>query len=224
MSNKTGVLGAVRNILFEQVPDEKPEEQPAQAPAGHQPQAPVSGYGMPAPSIDPSRAQQLDEAATQQLRTSMSACYGSYGEFLSNMEVLADVVPDEGQRMKAAMKMLGKKGVGVAKVLSDVDACLGALESENRSFRDTCQSQVEQRVGSKRKALEQIKADIAAKQNQIAAIQGEIATLQASVLSSALEIKAEEDNIAVVQERFTGVYNNMKSAIAAQRAKIAQDA
>ncbi len=215
---RKGLLGAVGSFFVEEVPDD-PQTMPPPSP----PPVASAPFAPPiTPSIDPERAKKLDEAAASQLSASMEKAAGSYAELTSNMEVLAEAIPDEGQRMKAAMKMLAKKGVHPEKVLSDIDACLGALEAESRTFQDATKDQIEQRVGSKRKALEQTKEQVAAKQGQIVAIQNEIAALQASILSAASDIASEEENINVVQTRFTGVYNRMKASLAAQRAKIAQ--
>ncbi len=215
------ILGKVGRFFTEEVDDGPPKQDglPPPAPSSMQSSVPLSA---PSVSVDPERAKQLDGAAAAQLSSAMERTAGSYAEFSSNMEVLAEAIPDEGLRLRAAVKMLGKKGVTVAKILSDVDACLGALESENRTFRAATQEQIDQRVGSKRKAVEQLKADIAAKQSQIAALQSDIASLQGRLGTAASEIKSEEDNITVVQDRFTYVYTNMKASLAAQRARIAQ--
>lgn len=225
MSDKNkSILGKVGGFFMEEVPDEKPADglpPPAQSTmqSGVPPFAPSVVSAAP---VDPVRAKQLDDAAAAQLSAAMERVAGSYAEFSTDMEVLAEAVPDENLRLKAAVKMLGKKGVTVPKILSDVDACLGALESENRTFKAATQEQIDQRVGSKRKAVEQLKADIASKQAQISALQNDIVALQGKLGTTASEIKAEEDNITVVQDRFSYVFTNMRASLTAQRARIAQ--
>jgi chromosome segregation ATPase len=225
MSDKNkSILGKVGSFFVEEVPDEKPQDglpPPAQSTmqSSVPPFAPSVTSAVP---VDPERAKQLDDAAMAQLSAAMEKVAGSYAEFSTDMEVLAEAVPDENLRLKAAVKMLGKKGVTVSKILSDVDACLGALESENRTFKAATQEQIDQRVGSKRKAVEQLKTDIAAKQAQITALQNDIAALQGKLGTAASEIKSEEDNITVVQDRFSYVFTNMRASLTAQRARIAQ--
>lgn len=219
-----GILSKVGNFFSEEVPDERPPDGlPPVASSAMQSSVPPSPLAPPpsSVSVDPERAKQLDAAAADQLSAAMGKVAGSYAEFSADMDVLSEAVPDEGLRLKAAVKMLGKKGVTVAKILNDVDACLGALESENRTFRAATQDQIEQRVGTKRKAVEKIKADIVAKQAQIAALQNDITSVQASLGASIADIKSEEDNITVVQDRFTYVYTTMKASLTAQRARIA---
>lgn len=226
MSDKNkSILGKVGSFFVGEVDDEvsKHDGLPPPAPSAMQanvpPFAPSVASAVP---VDPALARQLDDAATAQLSDAMGKVAGSYAEFSTNMEVLAEAVPDENMRLKAAVKMLGKKGVTVPKILSDVDACLGALESENRTFKAATQEQIDQKVGAKRKAVEQLKTDIAAKQAQITALQNDISALQGKLGTAASEIKAEEDNITVVQDRFSYVFTNMKASLTAQRARIAQ--
>jgi hypothetical protein len=184
LSKAGGVLG---EIFAPEVPDEV-EASPVSLPppAGAPVSAPPSYVPGPSvPAVDPAYARQLDEAATGQLSAAMEKVAGSYAEFVTNMEVLAEAVPDEGAQVKAVMKLLAKKGVNPLKLLSDVDACLGALEEENRVFKAATQDQIDQKVGAKRKAVEQLKADIVAKQAAITAMQNEINALNAKQGSAA---------------------------------------
>jgi chromosome segregation ATPase len=223
MSEDKSIFGKIGNMFVRDVEDDPvPTNLPpvASAPsAGFSP--PVTPLPPSAMALDPEKAKQLDAAASAQLSSSVEKASGSYAEFLANMEVLAEAVPDEGQRLRAAVKMLGKKGVTIARLLNDVDACLGALEEENRTFKLATQDQIDQKVGSKRKAVEQLKASMDAKQAQISALQAEIAALNGQRSTAAADIKAEEDNITVVQDRFSFVFTNMRASLTAQRARIA---
>ncbi len=216
---KQSILGKFGNIFVKDVPDEPdPKGLPPLASA---PQPAVAATFPSTRSVDPALAKRLDDAASTQLSGSMEKVAGSYGEFLANMEVLAEAVPDEGLRLKAALKMLAKKGVVPSKVLSDADACLGALEEENRTFKAATQDQIDQKVGSKRKTVEQLKAAQASKRAQIVALEADISSLNDQQAALAADIKAEEDNIIVVQDRFSYVFTSMRASLTSQRAHIA---
>ncbi len=210
------------DLFAPEVPDEVAPDPALPPPAGVSAAA-IPSY-VPAPSVpavDPAYAKQLDDAATAKLSAAMEKVAGAYAEFVINMEVLAEAVPDEGARIKAVMKLLTKKGVNPVKLLSDVDACLGALEEENRVFKTDTQGQIDQKVGSKRKTVEKLRADIASKQAQISALQTDIAALTDMQGSAASEIKDEEDNIAVVRDRFSYIFTTMRASLTSQRARLA---
>lgn len=215
---KRGLLGRIGDVFAPEVGDEvDPKDLPpvASLPAR-------SAVAFPSSvTVDPARAKQLDDAATAQLSSAMEKVAGSYADLTTDMDVLVEAVPDEGLRLKAAMKMLSKKGITMAKLLGDVDACLGALEAENRTFKAATQDQIDQKVGSKRKAVEQTKASMSAKQAQIVAIQADLVALGEQLSATAADVKAEEDNITVVQDRFSYVFTNMRASLTAQRARIA---
>lgn len=218
MSEEKSVMGKIGNLFYREVEDEADKKDPPIAPAPSPAMAPPPRSTI---AVDPARAKQLDDAASAQLSASMEKSAGSYSDFLSNMDALSEAVPDEAQRIRATVKVLGKKGVTVAKLLNDVDACLGALEAENRTFKAATQDQIDQKVGSRRKTVEQLAAAQAAKQAQIAALQADISSLDAQQSSMAADIKAEEDNITVVQDRFSYVFTSMRASLTAQRARIA---
>ncbi len=225
MSGKDSIgkslLGGVVNFFTETVPDGTTPD-PSLPPPASLPVTVATSYAPApaAPAVDPSYAKRL-AAAAGQLSAAMEKVAGSYSEFVVNMEVLAEAVPDEGARVKAVMKLLVKKGGNLIKLLSDVDACLGALEEENRVFKATTQEQVDQKVGSKRQAVERFKAEIASKKSQISALENEIAALTMKEGSAVSEIKAEEDNIAVVRDRFSYVFTTMRASLTSQRARLA---
>lgn len=222
MSGKESFGKGLLNIFAPEVPDEAAPDPALPAPAVVPVLAAPSYAPAPSvPSVDPTYAKQLDDAATAQLSAAMEKVAGAYAEFVINMEVLAEAVPDESARIKAVLKLLTKKGVSPVKLLSDVDACLGALEEENRIFKAATQEQIDQKVGAKRKVVEQLLADIASKQSQITALQNDIAVLTAKQGAAASEIKSEEDNIAVVRDRFSYVFTNMRASLTSQRARLA---
>lgn len=218
-----GFFGAIRAaFLHEDEPAPSPDDRgspefvarpiPVRPPAA----APPSSL----PDQDPDVVRMIDEQTLARLQAPVEAVAGSYAEFMASMDALAEAVPDLDLRQKAVIKLMTKKKIPLPKILNDLDACIGALEKEGRTFRDESESHVSKKVGGLKLEAESISASISAKAAQVSALEGEIAGLRAKKDAKDQEVLSAEKKAALVQSRFNIVYNSTHSAMTAQRKQV----
>ena len=194
-----------------------------QVPAGTFPPAVTVVAPVQATPELQARLAELDRAAKDRLIQVMAEDGAPLVEELSDtLETLADAIPDEGARFKAALKLMVKKGSPIGAVLGDLDKCLGVLDQNFRTFETDTKGQLDQRVGTKVKAVQDIDGLIKAKGDQITALQNEIAELTLKRNEQQAGITVEQQKIAQVQERFGMVYRAIRTQVETQRAKVAQ--
>jgi len=200
------------------------EESPSPAPA--EDEAPRHAAPRPAPpppartAHDPDVVRKIDEQATAQLQAPVEAVAGTYAEFMASMEALAEAVPDVAQRQKAVIKLMTKKKIPLPRILNDLDACIGALEQEGRTFRSESEKHMTRKVGGLKQEVEAIGASMSAKQAQIASLEAELAALRTSKDVKENEVRSAESHAALVQERFNIIYSSTHAAMTAQRKQV----
>ncbi len=213
-----GFLASLRSAF---IAEDEPSPQEETAPAKPVPRPePVAAVPSPSPAQDPELIRKIDEQAMARLQGPVEAVAGTYAEFMASMEALAEAVPDMGQRQRAVIKLMTKKKIPLPKILSDLDACIGALEQEGRTFRSESEKHVEKKVGGLKAESESISSTIAAKEAQLAALQAELSALRSSKSAKDADVRAAEDMAATVQARFTVVYNGTHAAMTAQRKQV----
>lgn len=178
----------------------------------------------PAPSpVDQDRLRAIDESSRNLLITAMQNDGAPLVEEVSDtLETLQEAVADERIRYITAIKMLVKRGHGVTSILSDFDKCLGVLEENKRSFETDSKAQFDAKVGAKARSVESLTAQIEGKNQQLLALKQDIAAITAKRDEEQAGISGEQAKIAQVQDRFTIVYNAIRSSVEAQRTKISQ--
>ncbi len=201
--------------------DEKSHEgpaKPAEVPALPKPaSAPTS---TSAPSQDPELIRKIDDQTMARLQAPIEAVAGTYAEFMASMDALAEAVPDMGQRQRAVIKLMMKKKIPLPKILNDLDACIGALENEGRTFRDESEKHLERKIGGLKAESESISSSISSKRAQMAALEAEIAGLRSSKDLKDQEVRSAEEMASLVRSRFQAVYSSTHGAMAAQRKQV----
>lgn len=224
---KTG-LSWLKGVFVEQVPDDgPPAAQPAPTPTPAA--APLPGMmaaavpppvAVPSPDIERIRA--LDSTAQKTFIDALEKDDAPLFEELSGtLESLREAIPDEGARIKAALKLLAKKAT-VMQIITDYDKSVGTLESTFREFEKDSKRQADARVGSKRQAVESYGQQIQTLNQQLETLRTQIADLVAKRDAEQSGIATEEAKVALVQQRFELAFNTLRNEIQSQRAKIAQ--
>lgn len=211
-----GLLGLLRSAFIQEEEDQVKEG--ASAPSVARPPA-VSPDPGPGPQ-DPDLIRKIDESSMARLQGPIEAVAGTYAEFMASMDALSDAVPDIGMRQKAVIKLMTKKRIPLPKILSDLDACIGALEQEGRTFRSESEKHVGTKIGGLRQESERISSAVAAKEALMANLQSELSDLRTSKSAKEVEIRDAESNSALVQARFTAVYDGTHAAMMAQRKQV----
>lgn len=196
------------------------DDEPEAAPAPQARPAPVAATSSPPASADPELIRKIDERTTNQLQAPIEKVAGTYAEFMASMDALSDAVPDMAARQQAVIKLMTKKKIPLTQILSDLDACVGALEEEGRTFRKVSEDHLTKNIGGMKQESSSFDSSIAAKEAQVAAVQSEIAALRAKKASKESDIKNSESEAQLVQSRFSIIYGSIHSAMASQRKQI----
>jgi hypothetical protein len=208
---------------------EKTEDAPATSvnpPAAPSPafpaaQAPPMTQSAPPPGVDPAKIAALDESARKQLLDAMEATGSKhFPELKTFLTTLEAAIPSEPARYQTALKLCAAKQISVVALTGDLDAALGALDEKNRVFASELKGQFDNRVGAKAKAVEEYNASIVAKLAQIAALQQENIELTQKRDQEQGGIAEAQAKINLLQQRFTVVYNDVRSSVEHEKTKL----
>lgn len=216
---KGGLWGAIRSVIVEDVPEPEPARAPAPSPVPVR-DLPPAAVHPDHPSLAPVKAV-VDQAARQRLEQAIASdAPPGYSEIVDMISTLAESIPDEGSRYRAALKLAAKHGHTVQDLLGDMDKCIGILEGKGRDFQEETKSQVARKVGARQKAVQDMDALIKSKQEQIQSIQQEIAQLSEKRGTEAAAITSETAKIQAVTESFEAVYDAVMDKLVDTRKKI----
>jgi len=202
--------------------DEKPDKSAAPPPsngkaaatlvvAPHAASPPTGGGAAPDPAIRAVLDRDVQIAAAPALTAFDAMC-----------QELADVIPDEGMRTKAALKSILKHDPthDLAAVLKDVDECLEALDKKSREKQEAMKAAIESRVGKRQQALVDIATSAADKRAKIIALEKEIAELEVRKNSEAAAIETERAEIERTASSFDATVAAYRAELTAKRLKI----
>lgn len=214
-----GFFSTLKSFVVTEDEKAEPAEAPSHTitPISPLPKAP------PPPSLadaDPELIKKIDERATAQLQAPVEKVAGTYAEFMASMDALSEAVPDMNARQKAVIKLMMKKNIPLAKILSDLDACIGALEEEGRTFRNVSEDHLTKKIGGMEQEAEKIEQSISEKSAMVSKLEAEIAALRATKDSRVLGIQSAKSDANLVQSRFTSIYNSTHAAMTSQRKQI----
>jgi hypothetical protein len=99
-------------------------------------------------------------------------------EFRDSLRTLHNIIPDEATRYKSAYATASTMGVTVEKLLETGRFYQGLLEKERDNFNKAVEQQVDQNVTAKQREVDQLKAMIGQKSEEIARLTREIASHQ----------------------------------------------
>ena len=215
-----GFLRGLKNLVLEEEPD---TERQSSAEAGTATERPIPTQRLtpsspPVPSNggtpDPKVRALLDKYVQE-------AALPAFSAFNDTLTKLQDVIPDEGTRIKAALKTL-PDGAGLSAVLTDIDECIQALDDKERAASQAAEKAIAERVGAKEAEVAAVRGDIEAKKAQIADLQKEIVQLEASASTAQTEIASERREIEETQRRFSATVAAYRAEIGKTKQKITQ--
>lgn len=195
-----------------EAPQPAPQRPPAHAPADvtlaaaprPAPAAPVAA-GNAAP--DPEFVQQLQAA----VGASSKAAYGQFRTLFGALSA----VPDDTQRASLALAAAqASHGVTAQQVAEAIDDRLRILAGERTAFQKAVGDETEATIGGAQKEIDDARAAIARKAEEIRELQARQAELEASLAQARASI---DGNSA----RFDASYAVVEAELAAERARIA---
>lgn len=198
----SGWSSRLKGVLFEednQAPSPAPDTgvQQVASPAAPAPavRPNVVVFASPTGVVDPEIKAKLDEAVTASNQV-------SYTEFMTFLNSMAAVIPDEGSRYRAALAAAGAKGFSATEIIRGIDAILATIRHEEREVKAEIPQQVSRKVGAREQELANIEQGIRDRTAQIAALQTEIGQLNAQKGSVAATINTERQKIEEFGRKF----------------------
>jgi len=160
-----------------------------------------------------------DEGSLGYLRKELAkAISPAYQGFMAQYDALAEVIPSEDMRFKAALKA-SKTTVG--DLASALDALSATLTAVHDKFNATAET-------TKRKAMDAANAQVEATQKliesrtqQLAAIQAEIQSLQGKLQTDTEALQNEERRIEGTRAGFEAAYAQVAGELNAQKQHVA---
>jgi chromosome segregation ATPase len=138
------------------------------------------------------------------------------------MDLLKEDLPDEEARFKAAVKMVVRRGPTMVDLIGDVDSCVGVLQQKGREFRQELESQIDKKVGAKKRKLKETDDLVAAKHLQIEALSKEIQDLTGQRNDIYAAINDGQREIDEVRDRFEVVYKSVQEELEAKKARLSK--
>jgi flagellar motility protein MotE (MotC chaperone) len=196
----------------------EPEEEgrPSPQPRAAAPAAPMAGPAIPAPAasaaipageVDPEFVQGLQAA----VQASGKAAYTHYRTLYGALAAVAD----DRQRTQLALSAAGaSNGITPQQVAEAIDDRLRILAGERGAFDKAVQAETTGTIGSTQKEIDQARAAIARKVEEIQQLEAKRAELEKSIAEARASIDANS-------ARFAASYAVVEAELAAERARIA---
>ena len=174
-----------------------------------QPSAPtVSAVGV----IDPTQANTFTEKLRGKFLTSPFASI--IEQLRTTVEGLSEDIPSEGNRYRAAFKLLkSQAGVDIAKLTEAYKSLIGILDAEATKFGKALEAQKATEVDSRESQVNSINAQIEQKNNEI----GQLMNQRDEIATAIVDQKTK---LGAAQASFEGAQTTLRSEINDQLTKL----
>ena len=152
----------------------------------------------------------LDRAATP-----------GYQEFSAQMEVLADVVPDESTRIQKALMSVNRMlHIGVPQIVASIQERLDLLNQEKAKFENELRNEIREHVDSNTKALDDLKTALVKNETELARLKAEQTRLAQEEQAARNAVQKVQGEGEQVRARFNSAYQPLQSSLTSVLAKI----
>lgn len=128
-------------------------------------------------------------------------------QFTSTLESLAEAIPEEGSRFRAALKVLAKQNGVTSDQLTDAfNGLLSVLDSEAGKFSALVDKQKSQEVDARDTQVQQINAQIEGKNKEIEALMSQRDGI-------AMDIVAAKTKLGAATASFEGAVSSLKAEV-----------
>ena len=146
-----------------------------------------------------------------------------YLKFKQSIDQLAGLKLDEPTALKSAFAIASTMGVTKDSLLQSGRHYLTILGEEKKQFDQALNSQVQQRIDSKKDELISLQKQIEAHKKQIAKLEKQILEFEDKIARSDEEVAGAKSSINQTKLKFESTYQQFVSAIEADMAAIQQN-
>lgn len=211
-AKKNNVLGFLKNLVVDEVPD--PISTPAKTLARESSAPPPVRSFSSAPAAtaaDPEILSKLEKKL-------QNNCPQPYAAFMEQYEALAEIIPDETMRFKAALKASHTTAEDLVKALDQLTATMNAAEAE---FTKTFEENKAKRLGDAEKSLKATDDLIASNEQNIKSLQDTIASLRTKRDTDAGTMEHEVQKFEGIRAGFETAHSQVVGRLTAQRNRVA---
>jgi hypothetical protein len=211
-AKKPSIFGFLRDAFVEEVPDNKPAPAPA-------PQATKGSTPAPAAHPQASNGTGPDPQALAKLEAKLQAALPPiYSAFMEQYTQLADVIPDEGMRFKAALKT---SHASVDQLSAALDQLLAVMDTTFTDFHHSFEENKAKVVNAAEQGIKATEDLIASREAQLKTIQEELVSLHSKVAADTQKRDSEAAHYDSVRQGFEAAHAQVVSRLNAQKTRIA---
>ena len=196
-------MSLLKSAFVEDVTDEaKPVVQPREIP--------------PPPPVGTSAA--ADPAAMSKLEALIQASVSPiYSTWMEKFTQLADVVPDEAMRFKAALKTSNATPVQLSAAVGQL---LGAMTKAHDDFLRGFEGQSAKVESAAKEAVASTEVLIQSRESLVKAIQDELASLRSKLATEATHLRDERQRLEGIRHGFEAAHAQVVGRLNAQKDRI----
>lgn len=219
---KSGISGFFKKHIFD---TGEPQDAAPLAPT-----APRLTPGMaPGSSTKIVAAQSYDTAMMEALQKTISTKPTAYTSLLESAEAMADAIPDESTRLRAAASMLIKReGRSPSEFAKALDIHMNDVEQERRRFKQTVENRILATSGASRKEAAGLNDKnmlnaqrVAQLREQIQQLETESAANQQRANELTAQADAAEQEDRAIEARFDATADYLKNDLNNRKASLA---
>ena len=205
---KKGLLGVLTTLgIAEEVPDKTPPL-PSGSPPAPAPGAARSGASSAA--VDPNVLKKLEDKL-------QAAAPPIYLTVMEQFSVLADVIPDEGTRMKAALKT---SKCSAHQLVEALDQLTVAMQHAQEEFEASFQHNKTAQLAQIQQSIVATDDLIKSREAQIRAMQEELIALHATRDTNALRAQTEEQRLDGIRASFLVALAKVTERLGFQKSRV----
>jgi len=123
-----------------------------------------------------------------------SPTYPVIEQFTNSLETLAEFIPDEGSRYRAALKQLVKTGVDGSKLADAYNALVTVLDTENGKFATKIAQQRAAEITTREETVKDINLQIEAKNLEIRALMDQRETVAGEIVDTKTKLDTAQNS------------------------------
>lgn len=211
-AKKTNVLGFLKNLVVDEVPEPAAPAatRPSSTPAPARPAATSFSSTPPSAAADPAILSTLEKKL-------QNNCPQPYAAFMEQYEALADIIPDETMRFKAALKASHTTAEDLVKAL---DQLIHTMDTAEEEFARTFQENKAKRLGDAEKSIKATDDLITSNEQQIKSIQDTITSLRTKRDTDAGTMEHEVQKFEGIRSGFEAAHGQVVGRLTAQKNRV----
>lgn len=209
-TTKKSMLGFLETIgIVETVPDK---------PAAHDPDVSSSAPPLPRSALHHAVAGADPQVIAKLEAKLQAAAPPIYIAFMEQFTTLADVIADEGTRIKAALKT---SKCSIPQLLEALGQLGDAMTHAKDDFEASFEHNKTEHLGQAQQSIAATDDLIKSREAQIKALQDEVVSLHAKRDNSAQQMQVEADRLEGIHESFLAAHAQVTERLGAQKNRIA---